>query len=305
MIDITHKRRSLRRARAEAFVRVKPETVARIREGRVPKGDVGELTRAAALLGMKATPSLLPFCHPIPIEKGVVDCRLEDCGVRVVVEVAAIARTGVEVEAMTAAAIGALNVYDLVKPIDPGACIESVRLIEKRGGRSDWREPLARPARAGLLIASDAVALGSATDETGPALRERLEADGVEIAEQAVVADDAEAIAAKVRAWADDRRLDLVIVAGGMGLGPRDVTPEALTPLFDRSVPGIAEAVRSFGRERTPRADLSRAVAGQRGGTLILAVGGSPRAAREALDALMPWLLHALSVREPGFRHDG
>ncbi|RMG45009.1 MAG: cyclic pyranopterin monophosphate synthase MoaC, partial [Acidobacteria bacterium] len=142
MIDVTRKRTSLRTARAEAFVRVAPETLARVREGTLPKGSLADVTRAAALLALKNTPSLLPFCHPIPLERGEIDCRIESEGVRVVVEVAAIARTGVEVEAMTGAAVGALNVYDMVKPLDPTACIESVRLIEKRGGKSDWKEPL-------------------------------------------------------------------------------------------------------------------------------------------------------------------
>ncbi|RMF73960.1 MAG: bifunctional molybdenum cofactor biosynthesis protein MoaC/MoaB [Acidobacteria bacterium] len=303
MLDITRKRVSLRTARAEALVRAEPATLRMIREGTIPKGSVEDVTRAAALLGIKNTPALLPFCHPIPIERGTVRCEIEQRGVRVIVEVAAIARTGVEVEAMTAAAIGALNVYDMIKPVDGTALIESVRLVEKRGGKSDHRETFASPPRAGVLVASDSVAAGRAEDGTGPALREALAAHGVEVAALEVVPDEIETIRERVRRWVDDERLDLVFVAGGTGLGPRDVTPEALEPLIERPLPGVAEALRAHGRERTPHANLGRNVAGARGGAVIVATGGSPRAATEALDALMPWLLHALEVREEGFRH--
>ena len=303
MLDITHKRVSLRTARAEALVRAEPSTVEMIRRGRIPKGSVEDVTRAAALLGIKNTPALLPFCHPIPIERGAVRCELEERGVRVIVEVAAIARTGVEVEAMTAAAIGALNVYDMIKPVDGTALIESVRLVEKRGGKSDHRETFTTPPHAGVLVASDSVAAGRAEDRTGPALREALGAHGIEVERLEVVPDEVEAIRDLVRAWIDDEKIDLVFVAGGTGLGPRDVTPEALEPLIERPLPGVAEALRAHGRERTPRAGLGRNVAGARGGSVVVAVGGSPRAATEALDALMPWLLHALKVREAGFRH--
>ncbi len=303
MLDITRKRASLRTARAEALVRAKPETLAMIRDGRIPKGNVKDVTRAAALLGIKNTPSLLPFCHPIPIERGVVTCELEERGVRVTVEVSAIARTGVEVEAMTAAAIGALNVYDMIKPVDGTALIESLRLLEKRGGKSDHRETFDTPPRAGVLVASDSVSAGRSEDGTGPALREALGTHGVHVEKLEVVPDEIETIRERVRTWIDDDGLDLVFVAGGTGLGPRDVTPEALEPLFERTLPGVAEALRAHGRERTPHANLGRNVAGERRGALIVATGGSPRAATEALDALMPWLLHALRLREPGFRH--
>jgi molybdenum cofactor biosynthesis protein MoaC len=128
MIDITDKRVTLRRERvtlrravAEATVVVNPAVALAIRQGEVPKGSVADVTRAAALLGIKRTPDLLPFCHPIPIDRGRVSVEIEDGVVKVSVEVAAIARTGVEVEAMTGAAVAALNVYDMVKPLDAAA----------------------------------------------------------------------------------------------------------------------------------------------------------------------------------------
>ncbi len=303
MIDITAKRVTLRRAVAEALVAVRPETVEAIRRGEIPKGSVAEVTKAAALLGLKRTPDLLPFCHPIPIEHGAVKVDLEEGAVRVRVEVTAIARTGVEVEAMTGAAIAALNVYDMVKPIDSSAHISGVRLIEKRGGKSDQRESFDRELRGAVLVVSDSVAAGSKQDTAGQAVREALADHNVRVAETDVVPDEPDLVAEKVAAWCADGGLDLVFAVGGTGLGPRDRTPEAVRPLLEREIPGIAEAVRAYGRERTPLADLSRTVAGQRGTTIVVALAGSTRGAREAMDALLPWLLHIVKVLDKSYRH--
>ncbi len=303
MIDITDKRVTLRRAVAEAQIVVGADTVQAIREGRVPKGSVVDVTRAAALLGIKRTPDLLPFCHPIPVDRGEVSFVFEDGVVRVRVEVAAIARTGVEVEAMTGAAVAALNVYDMVKPLDAGAYIGEVRLVEKKGGKSDHAEHFDRPLTAGVLVVSDSVAAGTKEDRAGSGVRDLLIDHGIEIADTEVVADEPDEIQRRLLRWCDEDGLDFVFVVGGTGLGPRDSTPEAVRPLLDREIPGVAEAVRAYGRERTPLADLSRAVGGQRGTTVVVAVAGSTRGAREAVQALMPWLRHVLKVFDVSYRH--
>jgi cyclic pyranopterin phosphate synthase len=303
LIDITSKRVSLRRAVAEGRVAVRPETVEAIRQGEIPKGSVAEVTKAAALLGLKRTPELLPFCHPIPIEHGAVEVDLEERAVRVRVEVAAIARTGVEVEAMTGAAIAALNVYDMVKPLDSSAHISGVRLIEKRGGKSDGKETFDRELRGAVLVVSDSVAAGSKHDTAGRAVSEALAEHDIRVAETDVLPDEPNLVAERVAAWCDDGGLDLVFAVGGTGLGPRDKTPETVRPLLEREIPGIAEAIRAHGRERTPLADLSRTVAGQRGTTVVVALAGSTRGAREAMDALLPWLLHVVKVFDKTYRH--
>lgn len=138
MVDITHKKNTHRTAIAEAVVVFGgPETAQAIREKRVPKGDVFEMSRAAGLLGIKKTPDLLPDCHPLPIEAANVNYELNDRQIRVEVRVETIYKTGVEVEAMHGASVVALNLYDMLKPIDKGIEIRSIRLLEKRGGKSD------------------------------------------------------------------------------------------------------------------------------------------------------------------------
>nr|WP_299344581.1 cyclic pyranopterin monophosphate synthase MoaC [Allomuricauda sp.] len=138
MVDITQKESTHRTAIAEAIVKVSsPETVKAIEQGKVPKGDVFSMSRAAGFLGVKKTSDLLPDCHPLPIEHCAIDFEVTGLEVHVRVLVRTFYKTGVEVEAMHGASIVALNMYDMLKPIDKGIEIYSIKLLKKTGGKSD------------------------------------------------------------------------------------------------------------------------------------------------------------------------
>jgi molybdopterin adenylyltransferase len=151
--------------------------------------------------------------------------------------------------------------------------------------------------RIGILTASDRSYSGEYEDLSGPAIRdlvtERLEAV-VEL--QAVVPDERAIIASTLLAWADQAGLDLVLTTGGTGFAPRDVTPEATRDVVEREAPGLPEAMRAASLKVTPHAMLSRAVAGIRGSTLIVNLPGSPKAARENLETVLPALPHAVEL---------
>lgn len=138
MVDITHKESTLRTAVAQAIIEVSTEnTIAAIREDRVPKGNVFAMSKAAGLLGVKKTPDLLPDCHPLPIEYTDVEYELSGLQIKILVTVKTIYKTGVEVEAMHGASVVALNMYDMLKPIDKGIEIKNIKLLKKTGGKSD------------------------------------------------------------------------------------------------------------------------------------------------------------------------
>ena len=138
MVDITHKKNTHRTAIAQAIVRVgSPDTIAAIEHKTVPKGDVFEMSRAAGFIGIKKTPELLPDCHPLPIEFASVDYAISNLEITITFTVKTYYKTGVEVEAMHGASVVALNLYDMLKPIDKKIEILGIRLLEKTGGKSD------------------------------------------------------------------------------------------------------------------------------------------------------------------------
>ncbi|MBK8228750.1 MAG: bifunctional molybdenum cofactor biosynthesis protein MoaC/MoaB [Flavobacteriales bacterium] len=303
MIDITHKPTTLREATAMALVTVSDAaTITALKEKRVPKGDVLESARVAALFGVKKTHELIPDCHPLPIEHAECTFEVGEMEIIVTMRVRTVYRTGVEVEAMHGASVAALTIYDMLKPIDKGVVIGGIRLLEKKGGKSDWKDRFDAPVKAAVLVISDGVASGKKEDKAGAAIVDRLSSLGVELGAKAIVADEPEAIAAQVKDWTA-LGIDLILTTGGTGLSPRDRTPEAIAPILDREVPGIMEAARSYGQERMPWAMMSRGVAGMIGRTLVITLPGSTRGAQETMDALFPFVLHVVKVQEHAFRH--
>ncbi|HYM52399.1 MAG TPA: molybdenum cofactor synthesis domain-containing protein, partial [Candidatus Dormibacteraeota bacterium] len=217
-------------------------------------------------------------------------------------EAAAIARTGVEMEALTAASIAALTVYDMAKGLQRDIVVERVELHAKEGGRSgtwsrDTESRTATPTathEAVVVTVSNRSAAGEREDASGPALVAALSAAGWAVApEPMVVPDDEGAIAATVAGLADAGHR-LILTTGGTGLTPTDVTPAATRRVIEREVPGLAELMRAAGLASTPMAALSRGVVGVRGRTLIANLPGSPGGATESLAALLPVLRHAI-----------
>jgi len=302
MVDITQKNPSLRKAIAEAVVVVSDaRTIEAIVKRQVPKGDVFEFSRAAGLLAVKKTSDVIPDCHPLPVEYTSITHRVEGLSVIINVEVHTIYKTGVEVEAMHGAAITALTMYDMLKPIDKGVSIGHVRLVSKSGGKSGRTYDDASDLVVGVIVCSDTVSAGNAVDGSGPAVVEKLKTWNLNVRSLEVVPDDVNTIQDQLLRAAE-AGTDLLIYVGGTGVSPRDVTPEAVTPLLDREIPGVMEAARAYGQERTPFAMLSRGVAGFRGMMLVITLPGSPKGALETLEAIFPQVLHVFKVAE-GKRH--
>ena len=282
----------------------------------------------AGIMGAKRTAELIPLCHPIALTDIGVEITPDRkaSALRITAHAATTGPTGVEMEALTAASIAALTAYDMLKSADRGISIEGLRLVEKRGGKSGvWqrtedREGVRAPSRA----RTDRVGGRSPSDRRRPHDDRRHRRALVLTISDGVTAgtrDRRERRAprgAPGRARLRGRRAPsrptsptrsprssdapptagtrLIVTTGGTGLGPRDRTPEAVTPIVDYVIPGFGEAMRAVGRESTPMASLSRSFGAVRGRTLILCLPGSPRGALESLAAVEPLLEHSLEM---------
>ena len=303
MVDITHKSTTLRTAVAQAIVKVsKPETIIAIQNDTVPKGNVFAMSKAAGLLGVKRTPDILPDCHPLPIEFTSVEYEIDGLEITVIFTVKTIYKTGVEVEAMHGASVVALNMYDMLKPIDKGIEIHHIKLLNKKGGKSDFKDKFRKDLTAVVIVCSDTISEGHKEDKAGKAIIEKLETCEVNVEEYIIIPDEKDIIQEKAKLY-QNRGIDLIIYTGGTGLSARDVTPEALIPLLDRRIPGIEEAIRNYGQDRTPYSMLSRSVAGTIKNSLVLALPGSTNGASESMDAIFPSVLHIFRILK-GARHD-
>ena len=302
MVNITHKSNTYRSAIATAILNVSAQTtIDAIINKQVPKGDVFEFSRAAGLLAIKKTSDVIPDCHPLPIEYASIQHEVKELQIIITVEVHTIYKTGVEVEAMHGAAITALTMYDMLKPIDKSIEIKDIKLQSKKGGKSDFLKTAPHQLRCAIVVCSDSISAGQNEDSTGQAILKKLLPYGLTTSID-IIADDFEQIQAKAKQLSEEA-FDFVLFAGGTGVSPRDVTPDAISEILDINIPGIMETARQYGQQRTPYAMLSRGVAGMIKHSLVITLPGSPRGAIETIDALFPYVLHVAQVAK-GMRHD-
>ncbi len=281
MRDVSFKITTRRAAVARAELTANPKTIQVIREGKVPKGDPLPIAKVAAVTGAKRTTEWIPYCHPIPIEFVGVDFQLLDDRIIVEVEVVSIAKTGVEMEAMTAAAAAALTLYDMLKMIDDDMEIVGVRLLSKLGGKSDH-------------VVSDAwtaavVTLEGQDSELGNAIVDGLVGRGVSEVVRREVPDE-DAVVSTIQDLAA-RSLTVILVAADGAL---------VGPLIEVPLPGVVEAIRRYQQERVPTSMLAEPAAGMVGSSVVIALPGSPEMASDTLHALFPGVLHARSLLAGG-----
>lgn len=301
MVNITHKSSTLRKAVAVGVLKVsKQETIDAVVGRKVPKGDVFEFSRAAGLFACKKTYEVIPDCHPLPVEYTAITHEVDGLSIIVRVEVHTIYKTGVEVEAMHGVMITALTMYDMLKPIDDAIEIMSVRLEEKKGGKSDFKYAYPESIKIAVVTCSDSIS--KKENKSEKIIEELLKQYHLTASFNKLIPDEVEIIQSTAKLLVE-KQFQLILFTGGTGLSPRDVTPDAIQPLLEKEVPGIMEVVRDYGQQRTPYAMLSRGVAGFIGETLVITLPGSPKGVEESMQALFPQILHIFKVRE-GVRHD-
>ena len=298
MIDVSPKFNTLRYGKAEGYLYGTPAAISRVASKTVPKGDVLEVARAAGISAAKRCSDLIIFCHPIPLDWVDFSFEVNDDSIRVVCEVRSVWKTGVEVEAIAGVTGALLNAYDMLKPLDQELSMGDIRVVKKTGGKSNFTDQFLKPIKTAVLVMSDSTFSGEREDKSGKIIKEFLSDKAVDVAVYEVIPDEQAMITERLITLADNEEVQLIITTGGTGLGPRDVTPEATLKAIERTVPGIVEAIRKHGKERTPYSMLSRGEAGVRGQCLIINLPGSSKGALESLQALFPGLLHIFPMMQ-------
>lgn len=299
MVNITHKNNTLRKAIATAVVQVSSEqTIDAVLNNKVPKGNVFEMSKTAGLFAAKKTSDVIPDCHPLPIEFTAITFDVRGLEIHIFTEIHTIYKTGVEVEAMHSASVVALTMYDMLKPIDKNIEIKSMKLVDKKGGKSDI-EDTAEGVKSAVIVCSDTISAGKKEDKAGKAIIAHLEKLNIENQEYKIIPDEILEIQSNVKRLISEGK-NLVIITGGTGLSKRDVTPEAIKSLLDREIPGVAEQIRAYGQDRTPYSMLSRSVVGTIGEALVMALPGSTKGASESMEAIFPAILHIYKIFKGG-----
>jgi molybdenum cofactor biosynthesis protein MoaC len=298
MKSVTDKPTTLRRAIATGAVKASPDAIRRMQDNDLPKKDVLVVARVAAVTAAKRTPDIIPYCHPLPIDSVSIEFDVGEDIVRITATVEAVWKTGVEMEAITAVSVAALTIYDMLKPVDKDMEITGVRLEKKTGGKSQFKDRAPDGFTAAIIVTSDSTSEGTRKDRSGQVIRGRLQEFGVEPRYE-ILPDEEEQIVVLLRELINSGT-NLVVTTGGTGLSPRDVTVEATARVIEREVPGIMEAARNYGQDRTPYAMLSRGLAGVAGNTIIVNLPGSSKGAEESMNALFPALFHAYPMLRGG-----
>lgn len=294
MIDISDKYESLRIAVAQSIISVDPQISDYIKDGSSPKGNIFEIAKAAATMAAKKTSDLIPYCHPIPIDDIKIEITIKENIITLNVRVKSIWKTGVEMEALTGASIGALTIYDMLKPLDKCLTIQSIKLLEKCGGRSNFHDTSNNKLKAAVIVISDSRNANS--DKSGKLINNELKTLEFDVVEYKIIPDKLDIIQSELIYCCKDLNVDLVITTGGTGVGPRDVTPEATKKVIEKELDGVTEYLRNYGQSRTPLSMLSRGVSGICGKTVIINLPGSIIAVSQSLHALFPGILHIFKM---------
>lgn len=299
MYSTIHKFSSKRKARAQAVLTAPADCIRMLRERTVPKGDALETARAAALLACKKTWEVIPHCHPIPIDHISIKYEFMNTSVTIFCEVDTIGKTGVEMEALMGAQTAAITIYDMLKPISTEMSIDKLKVVEKRGGKNDFQERIPDNFKAAVIVSSDGTFEGIRADKSGQIIKDCIESYTHTNCDYVILPDEQTQITDAIKTFVD-KNYHLVMTTGGTGLGPRDVTVEATANIIEREIPGIMEAARTYGQERTPYAMLSRGLAGTVKNTLIINLPGSSAGTKESLEAIFPAVLHSFPMMKGG-----
>lgn len=323
MIDIGGKSPTHRLAVANGKISVGEKAFALIKNRQLPKGDPLILAEIAGIQGAKKTADIIPLCHSLPLEKIEIKLDLDEKNNAVIATafVSTISKTGVEMEAVSAVSAALLTIYDLTKMIESHLIISDIQLLLKKGGKSGlWLSPTGVPewilekikintspsllgVQFAVITLSDRASIGVYEDKSGKYICSALKTLGGDVVSYDVLPDDIKQLQDKIFAIIEAYKPALILTTGGTGITKRDVTPEAILAIADKTLPGIGELLRAYGSQFTVNSWISRSLAAVVKNTLIICLPGSEKAVKESFSCISP-IIHHLTMMLNGSNHD-
>jgi molybdenum cofactor biosynthesis protein MoaC len=293
-IDVSDKIETLREAKAYGFIELNKETIEKIKLNQLPKGNLVEATKLCALYGAKATQQILPFCHPISIDFVEGEVNVKDNGIEVFATVRGIARTGYEMEALNAVSTMLLNIYDMCKGIDKNMAIKEIKLLSKKGGKSDYFEDLSGE-KAAVIVLSDRASKGEYEDKSGKIAIEMLKNLNAEVVHYEVIPDDKDMLIDRLKSLQNN--VNIIITSGSTGFSKRDMAPEATKEVIIKEMVGFEEIMRVYGYRKVPKSIMSRAVCGIiNENCIVINLPGSSGGVKDNLSMIGGLIKHALKM---------
>ena len=253
MVDISDKVLSARVARAQGKIFMDKKTIKLIKDKSVSKGDVLTVAKISGIQAAKKTYESIPMCHQINLSFVDLSFLIEtDC-----IKISSVAKTneatGVEMEALSAVSNAALTIYDMCKSVDKNMSIGDVSLIKKTGGKTSHNTNY-RP-KVGIITLSDSVFSGKNKDLSGLILSEGFRDSGCIVEDTIILPDGSEELIPTIKEWSS-KNVELILTTGGTGLGSRDLTTGIIEKIFDSKLPGVEQALHSYGYTKIKSAML-------------------------------------------------
>ncbi|ACG56825.1 molybdenum cofactor biosynthesis protein C [Hydrogenobaculum sp. Y04AAS1] len=293
-IDVSDKIETLREAKAYGFIELSKETIEKIKSNQLPKGNLIEATKLCALYGAKATQQLLPFCHPISIDFVEGEVNIKENGIEVFATVRGISRTGYEMEALNAVNTMLLNIYDMCKGIDKNMVIKEIKLLSKKGGKSDYFEDLSGE-KAAVIVLSDRASKGEYEDKSGKIAIEMLKKLKAEVVHYEVIPDDKDMLIYRLKSL--QNTVNIIITSGSTGFSKRDIAPEATKEVIIKEMVGFEEIMRVYGYRKVPKSIMSRGVCGIiNENCIVINLPGSSGGVKDNLSMIGGLIKHALKM---------
>ncbi len=317
MIDIDHKVDTHRKAVASGYFYASHETIKKIINKEIPKGDVLSLAEIAGIQGAKLTSQVLPLCHPLQLTSVRVWTECLADTIQVFCEAKTISKTGVEMEALCGVNAALLCIYDLVKSVDPVLEIKNIKLHSKEGGKTGhWMNPtieqksIEQPSEKSasseftnlhfsVITMSDRAYQEKYEDHSGAEIVSWVQKNNGKLIQKIILPDEKDKLMSEIKKLIAEKSTNCILISGGTGLSKRDITPEAVSQLVKecggKEICGIGELLRNEGIAKTKFAVLSRSSGYLIENTLIITLPGSVKAVLESLPVihdLIPHMIH-------------